>query len=118
LVPVYNYVCDGDPRVDTYCVTEAHASPPWPPFSGEDDFSEIRNSKVNYHIIAFEPFYISCIDEKGNCPGFQLAQSLSGGELENSPVIEGFFLSDYPVSPDSSQLCDINLGNCTISLSH
>ncbi len=118
LVPVYNTICDGDPRVDSSCVAEAHASPPWPAYSGEDDFSEIRNSKVNYHIIAFEPFYITCIDKKGNCPGFKLAQSMSGGALKKGPVIEGFFLSDYPVSPDSSQGCEINLGNCTISLSN
>lgn len=118
LIPVYNYVCDGDPRVDAACVIEAHASPPWPLFSGEDDFSEIRNSQTNYHIIAFEPFYVTCIDTNGNCPGFILAQSLSGGELKKGPVIEGFFLSDYPVSSDGDQFCDINLGNCTISLSH
>jgi hypothetical protein len=113
LVPVFNYVCDGDPRVDTSCVAEAHASPPWPPFSGEDDFSQIKFGSDNYHIIAFEPFYITCIDKKGDCPGAELA-----GIDGDGPVVEGFFLSDYPVSPDSGQGCDINLGNCTISLSN
>jgi len=117
LIPVFNYFCEGDPRTDTACVDGAHASPPWPEFTGVDDFSQIRNKKDNYHIIAFEPFYISCIDKKGDCPGFQLAQALSGGELKDGPVIEGYFLSDMAVSPDSNQGCDINLGNCTISLS-
>jgi len=113
LIPVFNYLCDGDPRIDTSCVSEAHASPPWPPFSGEDDFSQIKFGSDNYHIIAFEPFYITCVDKKGDCPGAELA-----GIDGDGPVVEGFFLSDYPVSPDSSQGCDINLGNCTISLSN
>lgn len=117
LIPVYNYVCDGDPRTDSTCVAEAHASPPWPEFFGEDIFDEIRNKTLNYHIIAFEPFYVSCVSKKGDCPGYQLAQALSGGELKDGPVIEGFFLSDMDVSADSTQGCDINLGNCTISLS-
>jgi hypothetical protein len=117
LIPVFNYFCDGDPRTDSTCVEEAHASPPWPPFYGEDDFSQIRNKSDNYHIIAFEPFYVSCVSKKGDCPGFRLAQALSGGELKDGPVIEGYFLSDMDVSPDSDQGCDINLGNCTISLS-
>jgi len=119
LVPVFNYVCDGDPRdPDSVCVAEAHDPAFWPPFSGVDNFDEIRNKTVNYHIIAFEPFYVSCIDKKGDCPGFRLAQALSGGELKDGPVIEGFFLTDVDVSPDSNQSCDINLGNCTISLSN
>jgi hypothetical protein len=96
-------------------VTEAHASP-WP--SGEDDFSKMdKTNKRNYHIVTFQPFYITCIDKKGNCPGFELALELGVVDKKDG-VIEGFFLSDYPVSPDSSQNCDINLGNCTISLSH
>lgn len=117
LIPVFNYYCEGDPRTDATCVEEANASPPWPEYDGEDDFSEIRNKSSNYHIIAFEPFYVSCISKKGDCPGFRLAQTLSGGELKDGPVIEGYFLSDMTVTPDSNQGCDINLGNCTISLS-
>ena len=118
LVPVFNYVCDGDPRTDVTCVEEAHQSPPWPVFYGEDDFSEIRNKSENYHIIAFEPFYVTCVSKKGGCPGFELAQSLSDGALKDGPVIEGFFLSDADISVDSLQGCNINLGNCTISLNN
>jgi hypothetical protein len=116
LVPLYNYVCSKGPSGENHtCVTEAHASP-WP--SGEDDFSKMdKTNKRNYHIVTFQPFYITCIDKKGNCPGFELALELGVVDKKDG-VIEGFFLSDYPVSPDSSQNCDINLGNCTISLSH
>jgi hypothetical protein len=117
LVPLYNYVCVNGPSDENhYCVTEAHASP-WP--SGEDDFSKMdKVNKTNYHIVAFQPFYITCISKNGKpmCPGLDL--SIEIGEMKKDSVIEGFFLSDYPVSPDSSQGCDINLGNCTISLSN
>ena len=118
LIPVYNVLCDGDPRTDASCVAAAHASPPWPAFDGTDNFSEIRNTTLNYHILTFQPFYISCIDTKGNCPGFAYAQSLPGGDnLTDGPVIEGFFLSDVTISPDDKDGCSINTGNCQISLS-
>jgi len=119
LIPVYNVWCDGDPRTDTSCVDAAHASPPWPEFHGVDDFSEIRNKTLNYHIVAFAPFYVSCVSTKGDCPGFRYAQSLpKGEELKDGPVVEGFFLTDIDVSPDSEQDCSIDLGNCVISLSN
>lgn len=119
LIPVYNEICDGDPRTDATCVANAHTSPPWPYFSGVDDFSEIRNTSLNYHIITFEPFYISCIDTKGDCPGFRYAQSLpQGSELKDGPVIEGYFLRDFELSPDTSQSCILNLGNCIVTLSN
>jgi len=76
------------------------------------------NGNENYHIVTFQPFYITCIakNKKPECPGRELAADL-GLFDEKDSVIEGFFLSDY-LSPDSSQGCDINLGNCTISLSN
>jgi hypothetical protein len=118
LVPVYNVICDGDPRVDTACVEAAHDPDQWPAFDGTDNFDEIRNTQVNYHILTFQPFYISCIDTMGNCPGFTIAQSLPGGDaLTDGPVIEGFFLSNMTISPDDKDGCAINLGNCQISLS-
>ena len=119
MIPVYNVICENDPTEDPSCVDAAHASPPWPVFSGVDDFSQIRNSGPYYHIITFEPFYITCVNKKGNCPGYEYAQTLpTGDELDKfTPVIEGFFLSDVGVSPDASYGCDLNLGNCIISLS-
>ncbi len=118
LIPVYNVICDDSPLVETSCVDDAHASPPWPEFTGVDDFSEMKNSGPYYHIITFAPFYITCVDSQGNCPGYEYARTLpKGSELSaNEPVIEGFFLSDVGVVPDITQGCNINLGNCTISL--
>jgi len=116
LIPVFNVICDGDPRVDTTCVEAAHDPSLWP--IGTDNFDEIRNTQLNYHILTFQPFYVSCVDTMGNCPGFKAAQNLPGGEaLEDGPVIEGFFLSDMTLSPDNKDGCAVNLGNCQISLS-
>ena len=118
LIPVYNVICENDPQIDGTCVAEAHQSPPWPEFTGVDDFSEMKNSGPYYHILTFAPFYITCVDSQGNCPGYEYAQTLpKGSELSaNEPVIEGFFLSNVGVVPDITEGCNINLGNCTISL--
>ncbi len=122
LITVYNSLCTGDPR-NGYNTTTC-PNPHLPPFpaepAGGDDFSEIRNTIINYHIITFAPFYISCVDKKGNCPGYRYAQvinSAQGITLKDDPVVEGFFLTGVKVSPDIEQGCDINLGNCPISLS-
>jgi len=119
LVPIYNTICDGNPETTTSCLDEAHASPPWPSFSGMDVFDEMRHKQqTNYHILAFEPFFITCVDKKGNCPGYKYAQSLKNNKnMKNDPVVEGFFLSDVNLAIDSSSDCSINLGNCQVSLS-
>ena len=117
LIPVYNELCLSDPNINSACVAAAHASPPWPVYGGADDFSEIRNQSPYYHIIAFAPFYVSCVSNQGNCPGYRYAQTINASLGNNEPIIEGYFLSDVEVSPETSDFCSINLGNCTISLS-
>jgi len=115
LLPIYNVLCNGDPRTSIdpwtglYCVDAAHQDPPWS--FGVDDFSEMQNVDPKYHIIAFAPFYVSCVHKLGDCPG---AQAL---DLDKGPVLEGFFLSEYNISIDVNQECDIDLGNCIITLS-
>jgi len=79
-------------------------------------YIKMKNQNPKYRIIAFAPFYVSCVDKKGDCPGMIYAQSLDE-DIGKGPVIEGFFLSNYSVSIDINQVCDINLGNCLISLS-
>ena len=116
LIPIYNVLCENDPETDPACVENAHLSPPWPEFDGEDDFSEIRNQSPYYHIIAFAPFYMSCVSKSGDCPGYRYAQTINSELKDNQPVVEGYFLSDVYLPPDSSQNCDINLGNCVVSL--
>lgn len=117
LVPVYNYLCNNNPQTDSTCVDGAHASPPWPAFDGMDDFSEISNQSPYFHIVAFAPFYISCVSKSGDCPGYLYARTINSTLAANEPIIEGYFLSDVDVSPDSTQDCLINLGSCSISLS-
>jgi hypothetical protein len=117
MVPVYNVICPTYP-ITQACLDSAHASPPWPVFSGVDDFSEMKNQVPVYHVIAFAPFYISCVSKSGDCPGYRYADTINNGELKNTEkVIEGYFISDYEVSTDATDFCSINLGNCTISLS-
>jgi hypothetical protein len=78
----------------------------------------MKNSGPYYHILTFEPFYITCVNSQGNCPGYEYAQTLPGNDdlSANEPVIEGFFLSDVGIIPDIADGCSVNLGNCTISL--
>ena len=118
LVPVYNEICNTYP-ITSACLDAAHASPPWPEFDGTDDFSEMKNQVPVYHVIAFAPFYISCVSKSGDCPGYIYADKvINSNQLQdNTPVIEGFFLTDVEVSTENTDLCEINLGNCTISLS-
>lgn len=118
LIPIYNVICEDSPLVDTSCVDAAHASPPWPVFSGVDDFSEMKNQAPYYHIVAFAPFYVSCVSKLGDCPGLQYAASMDPNLDDKTPVIEGFFISDFNVLPDLDQTCAFDIGNCTISLSN
>lgn len=116
MLPVYNYLCNGDPQ-KPLCLAGGYDSPPWPIFNGVDDYSAIHpGNKVNYHIIAFAPFYVSCADSKGNCPGYIYAQTKDSTLKSNEPILEGYFLTDVDVSIDSTENCAINLGNCTVSL--
>ncbi len=114
MVPVYNAIpCKYpiSPEPPSICYESVHVDP-WP--AGADNYDYIvRNNQDNYHIIAFAPFYISCISTQSDgCPGSKQAQGLDN----NDSVIEGYFLTDVDVSPDYTQYCSINLGNCTVSL--
>lgn len=115
LIPVYNDVpCQGSP-ISQDCLDRVHASP-WP--NGTDTFDIKSGNHSNYHILNFEPFYVTCIDKKGDCPGFNWATTFpKNAGMKDIPVIEGFFLTDVDVSPDITQDCSLNMGNCTISLS-
>ncbi|MDY6867185.1 MAG: pilus assembly protein TadG-related protein [Chloroflexota bacterium] len=125
MIPVFNALCDDkNPTSNQTCMDAAHASPfPSEPATG--DISE-GGHKPTFHIITFSPFYISCAHVKKSdyCPGFELAQAMnpSGkhkGESEigdNVPAVEGFFLENVNVALDLLQVCDVNLGNCEVSL--
>lgn len=118
LIPIYNVLCENSPLEDPACIAAAHASPPWPLFTGLDDFSEMKNQSPYYHVVAFAPFYVSCVDKQGDCPGYQYAVSMDPNLDNKSPVIEGYFISDFDVQPDIDQGCVFDIGNCVISLSN
>lgn len=125
LIPVFNAICDDKDPIDNPACMEAAHSDPWPeePDSGDYDPG---GSAPKFHVIAFDAFYISCVRTKSNdyCPGFALAQKLNPDPKhshkslipDNVEVIEGYFLKnvEFLLNPDA--LCDINLGNCVVSL--
>jgi len=127
LIPVFNAICDDRTPLDNpTCMEEAHAPPrppePTPP-SGDIDLDD---QKPKFHIITFTPFYISCVHENKNdsCPGFDLAVDMNpdpdkeGKSLikENTASVEGYFLKNVELPLDLENHCDINLGNCVVSL--
>jgi len=122
LVPIYNYQCEDNPSSNAYCITEAHSplytGDNWAPFLGEDTFDIKSGGSLWFHIIAFQPFYLSCVSSKGDCPGYRYAQTINTELKDNVDVVEGYFLSDYDdVSIDGNVFCDaLQLNNCGITL--
>jgi len=123
LVPIYNYLCPGDPRTDQTCIDEAHI-PDWPPLpENGDDTQHVRSKSNNYHIIEFAPFYVSCVAKNdGDCPGFKEFQKILAADepsidLKSQSVVEGYFISNYEVPIDPTHSCALDLGNCIIMLS-
>ncbi|MCJ7622736.1 MAG: Tad domain-containing protein [Anaerolineaceae bacterium] len=125
LVPVFNALCDDtNPTANPACMEAAHAYPnPEEPLTWDiDDVG----SAPKFHIIAFDPFYISCVHtfSYDYCPGYALAQEVNpdpsnpGKSLipDNIPSVEGFFLSNAGFPLDLEVNCNLNLGNCVVSL--
>lgn len=121
LVPVYNTFCGGvtDPTTNATCMNDAHDPLYWPPIPPGGDITDQIKNKDNYHIITFAPFYVSCVDTKDNCPGAKMAVKLNKVEdktFKINGVVEGFFLSNADVPVDPSSNCDVNIGDCQVSL--
>ena len=128
LIPVFNSICDDtDPIANTVCMDDAHEDPPWPPLPATGDIDENGGQKPKFHVIAFDPFYISCVHTKqgDHCPGFKYAQDQNMSTTppykslipDNTPAIEGYFLKDIvDIELEVEVRCNINLGNCIVSL--
>jgi len=125
LIPVFNAICDdSNPTANTVCMDIAH-EPPFPAEPPTKDIDEAGQAP-KFHIIAFNPFYISCVHvhQHDDCPGFELAQEMNPDPKhpqksmipDNIPSIEGFFLTNVDLSLDLENHCDVNLGNCVVSL--
>jgi len=118
LIPVFNGIpCDLKKNEDD-CKALVHTSP-YPPEPDSGDII-VSGNEPHYHVVTFAPFYISCVHTHKNddCPGFDLAASLNSEIKENTGSVEGYFLENYTLALDVDEECDINLGNCTISLIH
>jgi hypothetical protein len=125
MIPVFNAICDdSDPTANAACMDAAHASPfPALPASGDIDSA---GQAPKFHVIAFDPFYISCVHtfSFNECPGFTLAQEMNPDPklphksliADNISSIEGFFLTNVDLPLDLENHCDVNLGNCVVSL--
>lgn len=124
-IPVFNALCDDkNPTSNSACMDAAHAAgfPPVPP-GGDIDMA---GSKPKFHVVTFDAFYVSCVHIHSSdfCPGFKLAQEMNPDPKnpskslipDNMPSIEGYFLYNVETSLDLTQSCDINLGNCVVSL--
>jgi hypothetical protein len=122
LIPIFNAICpSGSPT--SACMTAAHTSPrPEEPLTG--DIGTPPQDK--FHVITFDAFYISCVHEGQSdfCPGFELAKKMNpdpkkpGKSLipDNQRTVEGYFLTNVDEPLDLEEVCEVNLGNCTVSL--
>ena len=122
-LPIFNAICnDKDPLGNPACIAAAHASP------RPDGVDTVpgKGSAPMFHVITFDSFYVSCVHIKSGdyCPGFALAQELNpdpdhpGKSLipDNTPSIEGYFLTNVDNPLDINEECLVNLGNCQVSL--
>jgi hypothetical protein len=120
-IPVFNSICnDKSPLTNTACMQDAHANPK-PPEPASGDIDQGANQTPKFHVITFNPFYISCVHEKSGdfCPGFARAQEVNPDKKvipDNLPAVEGFFLTNVDKPLDVSTNCDVNMGNCVVSL--
>lgn len=116
-IPVFNAICDNtDPTHNVNCMAAAGHPNPWPVGI---DYDPSGGNKPKFHIVTFDPFYISCVHTKKSdyCPGFALAQQMNPNKIpDNITSVEGFFLTNIDGALDLEQECTINLGNCQASL--
>jgi hypothetical protein len=125
LIPIFNAICNSAyPKTNAACMEVAHASPfPLEPTTGDIDKT---GTAPKFHIVAFDPFYISCVHTFSSdyCPGFALAQKMNPDPSnpskslipDNTPAIEGFFLKNIEMPLDVKNNCIINMANCLGSL--
>ncbi len=124
-IPVFNAFCNSRyPTTNPACMQAAHAYP-FPPEPAQGD-TDVSGAAPTFHVVTFTPFYISCVHiySSDYCPGFALAQQMNpdpknpGKSLipNNIPAVEGYFLTNVDRPLDLTSYCDVNLGNCVVSL--
>lgn len=125
LIPVFNAICDDpDPLENAACMAAAHAAP-LPPEPPSGDIDE-TGPAPKFHVVSFNAFYISCVHTFSfdQCPGFTLAQEVNPDPdlpkksliPDNTASVEGYFLTNVEFPLDLENHCNVNLGNCVVSL--
>ena len=113
MVPVYNQLCEGKYNSGNQTIGSCSTA--------GDDVSPGTGDQKYYRVVAFAPFYITCVHAHQSdpvCAGLELADELNNLNIHKARTIEGFFLENIAVALDINEECDVNLGNCTISLIH
>ena len=118
LLPVYDRLCtdEPDPGNPAGPCAKTSTSDPEGYVHDYDVVKHTAGGGYYYHVVAFVPFYISCVDAPGvkgesmkySCPGHDYAVAVGeadgkGGIItidDNVSTIEGYFLND-PVDPDA-----------------
>ena len=113
LVPVYNQLCEGKYNSGNQTIGSCSTA--------GDDVSPGSGNQKYYRVVSFAPFYITCVHAHHSdhvCAGLALADELNNLNINKARTIEGFFLENIDFALDVNLECDVNLGNCTISLIH
>jgi len=113
LVPVYNQLCEGTYNSTNQTIGSCSTA--------GDDVSPGTGDQKYYRVITFAPFYITCVHALPSdplCVGLELASELNSLNTNKARTIEGFFLENIDFGLNTTLECDVNLGNCTISLNN
>lgn len=112
LVPVYSQLCEGKYNGSTEIIGGSCST-------AGDDVSPGTGSQKYYRVVTFAPFYVTCVHAVPGdpmCSGLALANELNSINSNKARTIEGFFLENIDYGLDTSLECDVNLGNCTVSI--
>lgn len=114
LVPVYNQLCEGKYNAGNQTIGSCSTA--------GDDVSPGTGDQKYYRVVTLAPFYVTCVHAVPSdpiCSGLALAKALNPSLKTNKArTIEGFFLENIDLGLDITLECDVNLGNCTVSIIH
>jgi Flp pilus assembly protein TadG len=102
-IPVFNGVCSNNPNYQTSCITPLH-----PVGDPDDTVVPTSGSATYYHVNGFSAFLVTCVNSNGNntCPGFKQARINNPSLSKNMASIEGYFIDNYPTSPNDVGTCN------------
>jgi len=111
MVPVYNELCEGKYNAGSQTIGSCSTA--------GDNVSPGSGDQKYFRVVGFVPFYITCVHAVPHdpvCAGLELADELNKLNINKARTIEGFFLENINLALDTTLDCDLDLGNCTISL--